>query len=189
MLCSSFELDIQQRSWSEAEDTIGTTGSDVVGKPKVPIAEVLAGGMSYSLQEHQRAPWKLSWGQKGKQWGGWEGAMRWATCSQGFRYWPNSAAIEVWVVGTTSMRADVGRSWEFLQSPGVCVTRWDHPIVPDPRCPRDGEKKHMWVGSFSYRNLLCVFPSLRARACIYPNKLECVPMLFAFAPRSVPSRR
>lgn len=56
MPCASFELEIQQQSWSEAEDTVRTTGSVVVRRPKVPIVQVWAGRMSYSLQEHQRAP-------------------------------------------------------------------------------------------------------------------------------------
>jgi len=59
MPCPSFELKIQQWSWSEAEDAVGTTGNSVVGRLKVPIAQVWAGGMSYSLQEHRRAPRKL----------------------------------------------------------------------------------------------------------------------------------
>lgn len=47
----SFELETQQRSWSKAE--FEETDRVVLGRPGVPITQVWAGGMSFSLQEHQ----------------------------------------------------------------------------------------------------------------------------------------
>lgn len=93
--------------------------------------------------------------------GGWEGA----TCSQVFGDWPHSAAMEVWVGGTTSRPADVGWCWEFLQSPDVWGTCWDHPIVPDPAAWEMEGKSTGKGGWLSHHNLLCSFPSQRQCLC------------------------
>lgn len=147
MPCAGLESGIQQRLvWGKrwCQDDWQWCYQNIV---KVPIAQVWAGGMIYSLQEHQRNHESSARGRKENNAargasGGWEGAP----CSQVFGDWPHSAAMEVWVGGTTSRQADVGWCWEFLQSPGVWGTCWDHPIVPDPAAWEMERKKHMQEG-------------------------------------------
>lgn len=87
-------------------------------------------------------------------------------CSQVFGDWPHSAAMEVWVGGTTSRQADVGWCWEFLQPPGVWGTCWDHPIVPDPAA-QEMERKSTCKGGD--------FPTTTCSALSLPKENACMP--------------
>lgn len=124
--CPNFEWEIQQQPWSKAEDVVWTPGS---GKTEGTYCTGVDWGNELFLAGTSESTMKARLGSEGKMMGGWEGEMCWATCSQGFRCWPDSAAIEVWVGRMTSMQADVGRHWEFLQFPGVCnmLGPPDHP--------------------------------------------------------------
>lgn len=190
MSCAGLELGIQQWGWSKEKDAVRMTGIGAVGRAKALIAQVWAGGMSYSLQEHQRAPWKLSWGQKRKQ-----------CCQRVFRGVGRSDVFtSVWGLTSLSCYGSVGGGDDFKASRcrlmlRVFTVSWcvrdmlGPPHCTWPVCLRDGEKKHMQGGWFSHHNLLCSFPSLReclcASTCTNLREVNAV----AFTPYSVLSWR